>query len=334
MKAFKNYNGPGGGSGAGGSGAGGFHGPGGGSNSGPQNGQGGFNQQSGQGHQQQQGGYQTNPKQLSGGQYHMFTTSLCKRDQKLHKRAVNAVEPAVPRYLRWSEQPIVWSREDHPPRVVNPGHLALVVAPQVGGYKFTKVLMDGGSSINILYHGTTTKLGLEAKDLEPTRTIFHGIVPGLSCSPIGRVRLDVLFGNIDHFRCEPLWFEVVDLTSAYHALLGQPALTKFMAVPHYAYLKMKMPSSKGILTVSGDYRKSSACAAESSRLAESLVIADEKRLLDRVMAMVGKQPELSPDPKESEAKGSFKPAKETKKISLDLEHPERYAVMGTGLDSK
>ena len=93
MKAFKNYNGP----------SSGFHGPGGGSNSGPQNGQGGFNQQSGQGHQQQQGGYQTNPKQLSGGQYHVFTTSLCKRDQKIHKRAVNAIEPAVPRYLQWSE---------------------------------------------------------------------------------------------------------------------------------------------------------------------------------------------------------------------------------------
>ena len=43
----------------------------------------------------------------------------------------------------------MWSREDHPPRVDNPGHMALVVAPQVGGYKFTKVLMDGGSSINI-----------------------------------------------------------------------------------------------------------------------------------------------------------------------------------------
>ncbi|XP_044318371.1 uncharacterized protein, partial [Triticum aestivum] len=115
---------------------------------------------------------------------------------------------------------------------------------------------------------------------------------------------------------------VVDLESPYHALLGQPALAKFMAVPHYAYLKMKMPSSKGILTVSGDYRKSSACAGESSRLAESLVIAAEKRLLDRVVAMAGKQPELSPDPKESEAEGSFKPAKETKKIPLDPEHPE------------
>ena len=151
MKEFKNSDlfrydqGPPDGSGPG------FHGPsygGGGSNSGFQNNQGnqnnqrGNNQQNNQGNQQQSG-FQSHPKQMNGEQYHVFTTSLCKRDQKLHKRAVNPVEPTVPRYLRWSEQPIVWSREDHPPRVDNPGHLALVVAPQVGGYKFTKVLMDG-----------------------------------------------------------------------------------------------------------------------------------------------------------------------------------------------
>ena len=115
----------------------------------------------------------------------------------------------------------------------------------------------------------------------------------------------------------------MDLESPYHALLGLPALAKFMAVPHYAYLKMKMPSSKGILTITGDYKKLSACAAESSRLAESLMIAAEKWLLDRVVAMASKQPEMSSDPKESEAEGSFKPAKETKKIPLDPEHPER-----------
>ena len=107
-----------------------------------------------------------------------------------------------------------------------------------------------------------------------------------------------------------------------------------MAVPHYAYLKMKMPSSKGILTIAGDYKKSSAYAAESSRLAESLVIAAEKRLLDRVVEMAGKQPEISPNPKESEVEGSFKSAKETKKIPLDPEHPKRHAVIGANLDSK
>ena len=127
---------------------------------------------------------------------------------------------------------------------------------------------------------------------------------------------------------------VVDLEIPYHALLGRPALAKFMAVPHYAYLKMKMPSTKGILTITGDYKKSSACAAHSSRLAESLVIAAEKQLLDQVVAMAGKQPEMSPNPKESEAEGSFKPAKETKKIPLDPEHPERHAVIGANLDSK
>ena len=71
-----------------------------------------------------------------------------------------------------------------------------------------------------------------------------------------------------------------------------------MAIPHYAYLKMKMPSSKGILTIAGDYKKSSACAADSSRLAESLVIAAEKRLLDQVVAMAGKLPKMLPNPKE------------------------------------
>ena len=107
-----------------------------------------------------------------------------------------------------------------------------------------------------------------------------------------------------------------------------------MAVPHYAYLKMKMPSTKGIITIAGDYKKSSECAASNSRLAESLVIAKEKKMLDQVVAMVGKQPALSPDPKECDAQGSFQPAKETKKIPLDPEHPERFAVIGANLNSK
>ena len=107
-----------------------------------------------------------------------------------------------------------------------------------------------------------------------------------------------------------------------------------MAVPHYAYLKMKMSSTKRILTVAGDYKKLNACAADTSQLVESLVIAEEKKMLDQVVAMAGKQPALSPDPKEYDAPGSFQPAKETKKIPLDPENPERFAVIGANLDSK
>ena len=181
-----------------------------------------------------------------------------------------------------------------------------------------------------------TKLGLEAKDLEPTQTIFHGIVPGLSCSPIGRIRLDVLFGDSSHFRREPIWFKVVDLSSAYHALLGRPALAKFMAVPHYTYLKMKLSVPKGLITITGDYRKSLECAREGAKLAESLVIAEERRQLDRIVALAN-ETSAAPVPAEEPAdEASFKPSKETKKVKLNPEDSScsKYVVVGTRLDSK
>jgi hypothetical protein len=63
---------------------------------------------------------------------------------------------------------------------------------------------------------------------------------------MGSIQLEVLFGEKDNFRHEPVWFEVLDLNSPYHALLGRPALAKFMAVPHYAYLNMKFPGPHGV----------------------------------------------------------------------------------------
>jgi hypothetical protein len=127
------------------------------------------------------------------------------------------------------------------------------------------------------------KLGIPLAQLEPSWLTFHGIVPGHSCTPMGRVRLEVLFEKKGNSRREPIWFEVVDISSPYHALLGRPTLAKFMAVPHYAYLKMKLPGPRGVITVSGCFKKSLACAKASSQLAEALVITEEKRqLLHRV----------------------------------------------------
>jgi hypothetical protein len=76
---------------------------------------------------------------------------------------------------------------------------------------------------------------------------------------------------------------VVDFNSPYHALLGHPALAKFMAVPHYAYLKMKLPGPRGVIIITGCYKKSMECAKASSKLTEAMVVAEEKRqLLQRV----------------------------------------------------
>ena len=72
--------------------------------------------------------------------------------------------------------------------------------------------MDGGSSINILYYETFSRMGLKESQLQPTSTIFHGIVPGKSARPEGKIKLEVAFGESkDKYRLEMLKFEVVKL---------------------------------------------------------------------------------------------------------------------------
>ncbi|XP_020156502.1 uncharacterized protein [Aegilops tauschii subsp. strangulata] len=143
----------------------------------------------------------------------------------------------------------------------SPGAYAMVLdstfSTERRACRFSRILIDGGGSMNILYRDTMEKLAIKEKQLLASQTVFHGIVPGLSYSPIGKIKIDVLFGDKVHFCRKPIWFEVVDLDNPYHALLGRPALAQFMAMPHYAYLKMKMSCPKGIITIAGDYQSRS-----------------------------------------------------------------------------
>ena len=77
--------------------------------------------------------------------------------------------------------------------------------------------------------------------LSPSKAPFYGIVPGNSATPIGTVSLPVNFGTKENYRTEHIKFEVANFESSYHAILGRPALAKFMAIPHYVYLLLKMP---------------------------------------------------------------------------------------------
>ena len=67
------------------------------------------------------------------------------------------------------------------------------------------------------------------------------------------------FGDSKNYRKEMLTFEVVDFQSAYHAILGRPAYARFMARPCYVYLKLKMSSPKGVITVTGNRKKAEEC---------------------------------------------------------------------------
>jgi hypothetical protein len=67
--------------------------------------------------------------------------------------------------------------------------------------------------------------------------------------------LPVTFGDLTNYRTKTLTFEVVGFHRSYHAILGQPCYVKFMAVPNYTYLKLKMPGPRGIITVGTSFQR-------------------------------------------------------------------------------
>jgi hypothetical protein len=159
-----------------------------------------------------------------------------------------AAEPAVPRYLNWSQYPIQFLKEDQWTSVENAGLYTLVLDPTIAGMTVNKVLIDGGAGLNIIFSETLRKMELDFVGLIiPIGVPFYGIVPGKAAMPLGQITLPITFGTPTNYQIEFIQFEVADFETSYHAILERPALAKFMAIPHYPYLLLKMPEPHGIL---------------------------------------------------------------------------------------
>jgi hypothetical protein len=186
---------------------------------------------------------------IYGGQ----VANTSARHRKQEHREVCSVKVAAPVYLDWSDKPITFDQGDHPDCVL------------------TKVIMDGGSSLNIIYAETLGLLGIDLSTIRAGAAPFHGIIPGKHVLPLGQFDLPVCFGTPSNFRRETLMFEVVGFRGTYHAVLGRPCYAKFMDVPNYTYLKLKMPSPNGVITVGSTYRHMYECDVECVDYAEALV---------------------------------------------------------------
>ena len=80
--------------------------------------------------------------------------------QKLMRHEIYMAEPATPIFLWWSESAITFDRTDHPEGVPQPGRYLLMVDPIISMKRLTKVLMDGGSDLNIMYAETLDAMGI------------------------------------------------------------------------------------------------------------------------------------------------------------------------------
>ena len=129
------------------------------------------------------------------------------------------------------------------------GRFPLVLDLAIQKVLFRKVLIDGGSALNLLFAGALKELGLGIADLTPLDSSFWGVVPDRASKPLGEITLPVQLGTASNYHVEHVNFYITDFNTTYHAILGRPALAKFMAVPHYAYLVLKMPLPAGVLAL-------------------------------------------------------------------------------------
>jgi hypothetical protein len=152
-------------------------------------------------------------------------------------------------------------------------------------------------------------------------------VPGKRAEPVGRVDLPVYFGTPANFRKKTLTFEVVGFHGTYHAILGRPCYARFMAVPNYTYLKLKMSGPNGVITVGPSYEHAYECDVECVEHGEAIL---ESATL--VANLDGLAKEV-PNPKRHA--GNFEPAEDVMLVPLDPTDPNGKALsVSATLDPK
>ena len=214
-----------------------------------------------------QGGQKKSPRPQVKMVNMIYATHITKRERKRALKDVYAIEPVAPKFNPWSSCPITFDRRDHPTSIRHSDSAALVLNPIIDGFHLTRVLMDGGSSLNLLYQDTVRKKGIDPSRIKATKTTFKGVIPVVEARYMGSITLEVVFGSPDNFRSEDLICDIVPFRSGYHALLGRTAFARFNAVPHYAYLKLKIPGPRGVITVNGNTERSLRTEEHTAALA-------------------------------------------------------------------
>ena len=90
----------------------------------------------------------------------IYVTHSPKRERKHALRDVYVIEPVAPKFNPWSSCSITFDRRYHPTSIRHGGSGTLVLDPIIDGFHLTRVLMDGGSSVNLLYRDTVRKMGI------------------------------------------------------------------------------------------------------------------------------------------------------------------------------
>jgi hypothetical protein len=154
---------------------------------------------------------------------------------------------------KWAKVPITFTEEDFTLKSTNHND-AMVIEVNIARWIIEKILVDNGSSADILFLKTFEKMNLSQHMLHPLEYPLLGF-GGKPIKLVGKIPLSVSFGDLDNAITETLTFDVVNMYHPYLAIFGRGFMNKFDAMVRQEFLCMKIPVPKGVITVFGDQQE-------------------------------------------------------------------------------
>ncbi|XP_065633417.1 uncharacterized protein LOC136069139 [Quercus suber] len=211
---------------------------------------------------------------------------------------------SIPQIAR-RESPIIRFSEEDARRLHHPHDDALVVSIRVGDYNVRRVLIDNGSSADILYYPAFQQMGIDKTRLIPTNAPLAGF-GGTRVFPLGSITFSMTVGDYPWQITKDVAFLVVDCSSAYNGILGRPTLNSWKVTTSTYHLMIKFPTDYRIRELRGDQMTACECyiaMLEMENHQQTMCIEEQQTIAE--------------------------PIEELEEMVLDESRPERTTRMGT-----
>ena len=211
---------------------------------------------------------------------------------------------------RGIDEPTISFTDEEAERIHHPYDDAIVITLLIANYTTRRVLVDNGSSADILYYPAFQQMRLRRDLLRPVCSPLIGF-GGMKVQPIGTVTLPVVVGSYPQQITKPVNFLVVDYSSSYNAIIGRPTLNSWKAVTFTYHLSIKFPT---------EYRKGQA---QGDQLAAREYYLVMMALDEQVQTMSIEERRFVAEPTEV-----------PEDIPLEEGNPEKFTRIGTSMKEK